>query len=47
MVFGVAWLVVLLRMGAAVGLLLVWDAFAVAYMITGWLAAAVSTHRSI
>jgi uncharacterized membrane protein len=37
-VLGVAWLVVVLRTGAAVGLLLVWDAFAIAYMVTGWLA---------
>ena len=37
-VLGVAWLVLFLRSGQAVGLLLAWDVVAVAYMITGWLA---------
>ncbi|NBH12063.1 DUF1345 domain-containing protein [Amycolatopsis sp. SID8362] len=37
-VLGVAWLVLFLRSGQAVGLLLAWDVVAIAYMITGWLA---------
>ena len=37
-VLGVAWLVVFLRTGAAIGLLLAWDATAIAYMVTGRLA---------